>query len=577
MILGNRTVIELLDSTGAKVAQLDCGECSASTSRVLNGSWTIDIKYPVPPDGIGENKSAYLTAWQYRARVRDLNASTYQTFTLTKTTEKKSSNGSVEISASGEHRVIMEFNEKLITGHLTFVNQTPTQILTRILTYASGWSCGTVGPTNLVSLDLSWESVMSGINKLLAICGGEWNPDEVNSEVDISSALGTSNYVHVRQGINLESLQRTKYMRNAVNKMYGVGDGATSIAGARHVVSGYVSGTGVLTAVGNKIVPENDSWNTAYRVKFASGTEAGNSFVITDCVHGATSDTLTISTGRTIAAGDKFFIETTAGVAVNFIRAGVSITSIGTIEGANVNTSRSDAANLVATPALDGTYTAGLCQDWTKEGAPTVSENTTLDYLQFGAKSQKIIATADAQGISQSVAVTSGLYYLISAWVYISSGTVKLQVSDGVTTWTSKKTTTGWQRFNILERAGSATLTVKILQDGAPATTFYMDAVMVVASVSIINFTGNADNKSLWDETFDALMLVKDPSVEYECNFIDLYKISPLDYPFMEISLGDYVIVTDDELGIAALSLRVDKVNADVFRPEFTKYTVTNG
>jgi hypothetical protein len=471
-------------------------------------------------------------------------------------------------------------NSEIVTASGAFNNCTVSAAVAKILTYSTHFTAGSITSTAKVSLTISWESVLSALQKVLTAAYAEFDVQEVAGTISVSPTLGANNSVYVRTDKNIKSIEVTQLSRDVVNKLYGVGGGQppATIAGARHIVNAYDSGTGVLTIDGNKVVPENDSWNTDYLVSFVSGIEKGQTFTITDCVHGTVNDTLTIGIGRTIAAGDKFTIafNSCSHPNVNFIRAGSSITSYGEIQGAYKNGKWTDAVNLVTVPALDGTYGSGLCAGWTKEGTPTVTENTTAGFIQYGTKSQRVQGDADAEGISQVVAVTTNHYYRVNAWVYITSGTVKMTVNDGTLEYEVSKSDTGWQHFELSEKSTGSTLTIKIIQSGVGTSDFYVDAVQVTEGAMNYSFTENCDSLNLWHETFDQLMKVKDPPVQYKVTFVDLYKISPTDYPYDQISIGDTVTIYDSALNIQNVTARVKEISQDVFNPERTEHTISN-
>lgn len=576
-------VLELFNTSGTKVAQMDKSECTVKIRRVLNGEYTINIIYPIPPtENYGEDKSQYLTAWNYKARITNLDDSTdIQTFIITKTNKQRKPNGSYDIVAQGESEAVRELLTEVINDTIDIKNFTPTEALTEILDYSANWSEGTVSASlpDKVSFYVSYETVMSALQKLLIACTGEYDIDETNNEIDISASLGSNNYVNIRPGKNLQSIRNTQYFREVINKMYGVGGGQppATIKGARHIVNTYDSGAGVVTVDDNKVVVEDDSWNTNYKIKFVTGSEAGNSFAISDCTAGATNDTIKIDTGLSLSAGDKFIIiDAGPGNEIDYIRAGNSIANYGTVEGVLKDERFIDNTNLVTTPALDGTYAAGLCQDWTKQGTPTVTELAELAYIQYGTKSQVVESSAAGEGISQNVIVTSGTYFRATVWVYVFSGDVLFQVSDGTSTWQIANDEIGWQRFTLSEKSVSDTLDLRILVNSAVSTQYSVDAVQITEGVLERSFTVNSDSKSLHDRTYDRIVDTKDPRVEYVANFIDLHRMNPQDFPFDKINLGDTLTIIDEALGISDATARVRKLEYEPFRPETAKHTVSN-
>jgi hypothetical protein len=471
---------------------------------------------------------------------------------------------------------------------LVFSNATVTTVIQAILgvidnpKYSSWYMSGSIAPTDTISITISWETVLSALQRVLALCNAEYDLDEATSLINIYKTMGAANSVFLRSDKNIKSLQVTYFNRDVINKMFGVGGSQppSTIAGARHVVSAYNDATGLLTVSGNKLVPENDSWNTDYEVYFVTGAEAGNAFTITDSAHTTTNDTLTIDTAQTIAIGDKFVIRTTGHVEVDFIRAGASITAYGTVEGVYKNGAFAGGTNLVETPDLSGAYAGGagdnLCADWTKEGTPTIDENTTADYFKYGTKSQRVQGDADLEGVSQVVTVTANRYYRVLVNAYITSGTVKVTASDGTNTIPVSKTGTGWQRYEIFEKFVATSLTVKILQDGAGTSDFYVDSVQATEGAMNYSFNSNCDSLDLWHETFDKLITVKDPPIEYRASFVDLYAMEPGSYPYDQVSLGDTLIIYDSTLDISNVTARLKEIRKDEFNLERTEHTISN-
>ncbi len=569
-----RIILEVQTSAAVKVAQFDRNECSCNSKVAINGEKSLEIVYPVPADG--EDKSEYFTTVGNIIKVLNQNTNAYNLYVISKYSKARNDNGSITVKTLAEGKALLHFNQRVVSSLYNCRNVTPTAILTEILTYTTGYSVGTVGPTTKVSLyNLGHETVASAIQKICEVCHAEYEVIDSTGAVNISTSLGANNNVKITVGRNLKSLQNTKYTRKIVNKMYGIGGGMppATIAGARHEVKSILGA--VITCVGNCVVAENDAWNT-YKIKFKTGAEAGNLFTISDCASGATDDTITCSAAPGAAAGDLFVITTSAGVEVKFLLAATSVASYGTIEGIYKDSRYLNTTNFVLKPFLDGTYAAGLCDKWTKEGTPTVSEETAATYIQYGSASQKVIGDADAEGVSQAVTVPNAGYYNVSAWVYISAGTVILSAADGTNTYTISKTGTGWQKFTITEYFASTTITVKILQSGAPAATFYVDAVQICSGVMERSFTASNDAKQLWDLVCQKIKTIKDPQIEYQIDFVDLNKLDPINYPYEAIALGDTLTITDSDLGIDGLTARIKEIYTDEFNPENTRYTISN-
>ena len=589
-------VIEILDASGNKVTQLDEKECTIKTNRIINGEWSVEINYPIPPSGQGEDKSNYLRGWLYRARIIDTNQNTlynYYTynyiFVLTKFVITKNENNILFLIFSGEHLSLFQLNSYVLKNDIIAINYTTANIIRLALATAGIttelWADVDVDTEYNNKMDITinaGETALSALYQIIGVSGGELNFDYIHRIIKITT-LGADNNVKIKQDINLKSLINTQYSRKAINVIYGFGGGQpiTTIANARHEIYSYNLVTGVIRPIGFKVVPENDSWNTDYEVYFVTGAEKGNAFTITDSARLTYWDTLTIATGRSIALGDKFIIRTVSdNLSVKYIRAGVSIVTYGQLEGSYKNQKYTGTINLVdINPALDGTYTDGRCEGWAKEGTCTLTENTTTAYIQYGTKSQKVVADADGEGISQVISTVANNYYTLSVWVYMYSGSVKVRILDGAnyTDITKDSSCTGWQEFVYSEQILNTSIQIYILQSGAGASTFYIDAVQVEDGTEKHAFTGNTELKQLWDEAFSELMISKEPLIEYVCKNIDLYLIDKSKYSNYQISLGDTIHLTDNDLGISDVSLRVKQIQKLEFQPELTEHTISNG
>src|SRR5690606_27034195 len=62
--------------------------------------------------------------------------------------------------------------------------------------------------------------------------------------------------------------------------------------------------------------------------------------------------------------------------------------------------------NLLSNPGFES-FTEGLADDWTKSGAPTLTQENTI--INGGASSQK--AVGDSGGVYQQKPITIGLWY----------------------------------------------------------------------------------------------------------------------------------------------------------------------
>jgi hypothetical protein len=575
--------IDLLNSSNVRVARLSQEECNANIRRVINGEWSINIMYPVNPQN---DKMQYFNLRRVRARVVDAESIVYQTFLLSKPQLQKSGNGSIVLTVDGVHYSQMQMKTEVITGVHDFSGEQASVILARIFSFSSVYTLGTCPTTAPVSLKLSWETVLSGFQKVIDATKLEYDIDESTNTINFYSALGsTTKYIHIREGKNLKSIKMVSYNDNVINKIYGIGGGdhPVSIAGARHRIQSVLGQ--VVSVDHNKLLSENDALN-ALRIKIESGVLAGSFFTITDCSKGISYDSVTVSgTISSLSAGDTISICKSDNSYVNYIEAPSSVSSYGMLTDVYKNSKYSDTINLVKTSTLDGVYSAGLCQDFTLSGSPTVSRNTNNDYIKYGSASQRVQCTVDGQGIYQATSLVLNQYYIVKIFCYVASGSVRVRFAMGSSTWESAivSSGTGWQMLSINFLASTTSITISILQNGATATEFYLDAMQVSPTIPTTDGAGYEDRKfvkgseqlDLWFETYDRLMTTKLPRVEYTANFVDLNRISPSDYPFEKIDLGDTVLITDENIGANEVPARITQLNYNIFKPELTEHAIT--
>jgi hypothetical protein len=585
-----RPFVKVYPASGDATALLNEWECTCKITREINKRWTCDLSYPVPPNNSEwEDKSA---SFVETGRVRVYEASgAYNTFNVSTLLDGHSQDGTRTIQVQGEHRVIADLNREIIDASLVMTGQSVSAILAKLLTYCSTWTAGACTGTNTVAeFRCGWEPVMSALQRLLTAAQCEYDVDEAAGTIKLYREIGSVNYVQVMPERNANGITRKRYSKSITNVVYPVGNSEppATCEYSLFMVGSYVSGTGVLTlgemrdhAMGGgfHLVPENDSWN-GYYIYFVDGAEKGNTFLISDSTAGVVStnasETLLIPTGRTLAAGDRFMLVCPdATTFVNSIRAAASIASYGTREGV-LKYSVGAVQNLVRNGAFNAPYTSGLCAGWTLAGSPAAKSVSTTVY-QYGGCSQYIQGASAGDGVYQSVVSAVGINaYTLQAWLFVVSGSVEMKWYDGVNTYTIVTSGTGWQRLELSESGIGNPIVVTVSQYGATPALFYLDAVQLEAGDQASAFYENSSMRSMWDAAFDSLMRSKDPRAEYDVNFIDLHAIDPEGYPDDTVNIGDYVEVSDAALGIVQVSMRVTATTRDLFRPQMTKYTISN-
>ena len=262
-------------------------------------------------------------------------------------------------------------------------------------------------------------------------------------------------------------------------------------------------------------------------------------------------------TGATSSGGKSYASDT------------ASISTYGVYEGVYHEPMLEDVVDLVSTPALDGTYTAGLCEDWTKLGIPTVSENTDSSFYLYGNASQRTQSTADGEGIKQDVTVTTGTIYSLAANIFLTSGTVRVEVHDGTSVYKrgAPVTGTGLTTVRIENwKANNTTVTVKIFQEGTGSADFYVDSVQIAAGARSMPFTSGKSADTLWNNTVEYLNAHKDPEIIYEIDLVDFYGDTRAGREADKFELGDTIQVIDPTLDLD-VSTRVMEREVDILHP----------
>jgi len=188
------------------------------------------------------------------------------------------------------------------------------------------------------------------------------------------------------------------------------------------------------------------------------------------------------------------------------------------------------------------TWSAGLPAGWSKEGTPTVTQDTDARYLANGTSSAKVVASEE-EGLSTTVTLTPTTEHpWFSAWVNlrVTSGNVRLVVVDV----DGQEHPLGEDAFSTADELLalaiegfdpiSGTATVKVLAYGGGAT-FYLDGATVVQSSAGYAYSPAMGPRGLWAEAGRYLRA----NDEYQ----DAYEAGLLDYSFVDTG-GSYYPVT---------------------------------
>ncbi len=83
--------------------------------------------------------------------------------------------------------------------------------------------------------------------------------------------------------------------------------------------------------------------------------------------------------------------------------------------------------NNVANGGMEGAFSNGLAAGWVAFGTPAASESTAY---HSGTRAQRIQAPVSGHGIYQPGALSVNKWYLMSAWLKVSAGTVRIGAAD---------------------------------------------------------------------------------------------------------------------------------------------------
>ena len=237
-----------------------------------------------------------------------------------------------------------------------------------------------------------------------------------------------------------------------------------------------------------------------------------------------------------------------------------------------------DVTNHVATPAFDGIYTNGLCENWVKTGSPTVGKNTDPQNYLYGLSSQHVQTTASGEGIQQDVTVTPGKIYSLLANIFLSAGTVRVEVVDGTSVYKRAEAVTGTGLVSVrIEnwKANNAAVTIKIVQEGEGSADFYADSVQIDEGARVKPFTIGKSADTLRDHTVEYLNTYKEPEITYEVSLVDVRGNSSGVSGTGNFGLGDTITVIDSMLDLD-VETRVMERTVDILRPQSVKVRLDN-
>lgn len=523
-------------------------------------------------------------------RLVDLGANTSKSFRVRSIRDQRRGD-TIQGVVDCEH-IKYDMLAEIYTRWKPFVDADPDAVIDDVLGF-SAFSSSTISPATLIDAVLNYGSVFERLEGIRRTLDTDMTVNE-NSTIRFG-VRGSNNNVKIKYAKNMRGIDRLQDVHEFYNKLYAFGAGEppisiggindASVQGAEHIIESHSSK--VTIGLHNRMVVTNDSLNNLWAEITRANTVAaiGERQRILDSV---ADDTIIMATGfsGTVITGDYIKIVSNAtGDEVQFVKDQQSINSFGTLAADLPLNDISGTVNLLLSSAFDDDYTGGLCNNWTEVGSVTTkAENTDDDFIRFGNASQHLTGADSGEGIQQTITLEDVAYYSYGVWIFIVTGSVRIELFDGVADQpsggvTAESTVTGTWIQILLEgvQADDTGGIVKILSNGA-ASEFYVDAAVVekLSRLSSPNeFYRISGSRRLWDQAVDNLRQNNSPRKTYAVGVADLYEGDREVYQYEQFEIGDTITIEDSELGIN-VTARVQRKEWDIFNPWDAKIQIDN-
>jgi hypothetical protein len=238
--------------------------------------------------------------------------------------------------------------------------------------------------------------------------------------------------------------------------------------------------------------------------------------------------------------------------------------------------------NLMVNPYLDA-WPSGSLTGWTAEGAATIQQVTDRLFHRYGIAAARVICTADGTGIESGWHIVAPVgpvldsagnvigegspYFTVQLALWIAAGAIRLEldvdtVGDGSAIITlpdaGAKATSNELGVWIeslamncdLHALGAKRVRVRVVQEGATAATFILDAVQLTQTHGgAVTFYDRRASNELWQRGILHLAQYSEPIATYDCLPVDLYRLNPEDFVADELILGGGALVEDVNIG----------------------------
>lgn len=510
--------------------------------------------------------------------------------------------GTLTVEAQG---IIFDLAEQcdLITG--TDASSALGAIITsRILTgMPSGWSLGTVTPTNVVELTYT---ATSGLAILIAGCQAVEAMTGVHYEVvarrngvadykiDVVIYNGSATVPDVRSRKNLIDVGLETATTEQATRLYPSTEGG--FAAPHYEITAISANTYIevqgLGAEGGGPAREDDQYNAS---SFWIEEKNATSHAVTDSVRLSFGLTrLLMTSTASMAVGERGYLATSSGAAAMVLAKSPALEAIwgkkvGRLQCGDgfVNYARNPDLSGAADPPSGG---------WAKSG--TVTYETTAGLFIRGGRSAKMKPTGSTNlldpPLGTTIACVAGDTITYTVTIYIdafapSAGIMFISLNDPQTGATSTyemdgsvsdlATTKTWLTFSrtfAITSTGNKTLFARFTAQGSSIAPFYLvDSVQVTKTPGVVDWRRGSDaanNITAANRYFD---LNGAPPSTYEIDCLDLYGLAPALWSPDAIRVGGSMALTNPETGLVRASFRVVDLVRTSRAPTNPKLTIS--
>jgi phage minor structural protein len=500
--------------------------------------------------------------------------------------------------------------DRVIPEEKHFIQESPQTILDFILGFSDSFTRGVCPAIPVIDFDICYQTCLDAIKDLADATGFDYVVTAGAApfyKVVYIMTMGLDS-VTISYGENLKTITcqenvETDFATRVIAKggsalvdqrkldsgVIGlVKPGIMNVAGATFIIKSWDPSGYWLKVTSKKMVSAGDALNGMYVL-------LNNELVmIIDSDKASDGDRVRLDSAPpgTISAGDRIYIFKSESDLADYVP-DLGLEAGGTYQRTEAILNVDDLPDVlnVAGPEgysdLSGAYSSGVCQGWEAVEGASCSENTDTDYIRTGTKSQKVICSADGDGIKRSVNCGQAEVASFYIWVYVESIAtgaklkVRLKVGDGETDYFPQNAdsgedeafieTTGWRQIiaegGVFDTTGEHDLEI-LAVDGA--VTFYLDSVMVQCSEYITEedvFYAWDTRVLLWEKAVTELTSLAVPTVKYDLDIIDLYEADRDEYSLRQITAGTDVEIVDAGLGLTGDPIRTKRKTWNLLRP----------